>query len=99
MFQQGTETDAQDQELIRTRGKELINYPENKEGVRQSAQRGKERLPEAGGLEQRGRTCVRYQCAEKLGESGEGGGAPAFLAETQSEQICTGRNTYGCPNY
>ena len=71
MFQQGTETDAQDQELIRMRGKELINYPENKEGVRQSAQRGKERLPEAGGLEQRGRTCVRYQCAEKLGESGE----------------------------
>lgn len=50
-------------------------------------------------MEQRGRICVRYQCAEKLGESGGGGGAPAFLAETQSEQICTGRNTYGCPNY
>lgn len=40
-----------------------------------SAHRGKERLLEAGGLEQRGKICVRYQCAEKLGEGGEGGGA------------------------
>lgn len=39
--------------------------------MKYSAQRGKERLPEAGGLEQRGRICVRHQCAEKLGERQE----------------------------
>lgn len=75
MFQQGTQnTDVQDQKLISTRGKELINYSKSKEGMKCSAHRGKERLSEAGGLEQRGRICVRYQCAKKLGEGGEGGG-------------------------
>ena len=59
------------QMLRSTRGKELINYSKSEEGMKYSAQRGKERLPEAGGLEQRGRICVRHQCAEKLGERQE----------------------------